>query len=76
MLGMTYSVRLMLELPMGVPHLILLRPKGDYERKEIRYSCRAFICMRYDTRSLILVVVISSNICVRVSGIVIRCRVV
>ena len=30
------------------------------------------ICMRYDTRSLILVVVISSNICVRVSGIVIR----
>ncbi len=27
------------------------------------------ICMRYDRRSLILVVVISSNICVRVSGI-------
>ena len=34
------------------------------------------ICMRFDKRGLILVVVISSNICVRVRGIVIRYRVV
>ena len=61
---------------MGVLILYCLDLRGTMRGRRLDTLVGPSICMRYDTRSLILVVVISSNICVRVSGIVIRYRVV